>query len=447
MMNAADAIEPVAALVARRTGLFFPDSRRYALAAAIANAFARTRARSAGELVQLLDATPAAFDELVAELTIHESYFFRYPGHFEVLRQEVLPEILRRRGQGHRLRLLSLGCAAGEEPYSLALLLDQEGLSGSSAVIGTDISRPSLARAGRAVYGNWSLRTSTEEFRSRYFHREGERFRLVQRIRDRVELTYLNLAESFPSSYAVGSAGAFDVIFCRNALIYFDAASVAGAAARLFSALAEGGWLFTAAADPPLTGHAPFATVITPAGLLYRRPHGFTAQCETAAPTFDPQARQVLEREPRPTPLVVPRVQELPRGHEPPALRIRALADGGRIVEALEAAVTASRQEPNSAELHYLRAVLLSETGREREAADVLRRVLYLDGQLAVAALALGLSLRRLGDQNGARRALGGARALLASRPADEPVPLADGEIAGSLLRTIDVQIRFLGEA
>src|SRR5712691_8473543 len=93
-----DAIGPVAALVARRTGLSFPKGRRQALAAAIANAIARTRVGTARDLVELLERVPAALDELVAELTIHESYFFREPGQFEVLRRDVLPEILRRRG-------------------------------------------------------------------------------------------------------------------------------------------------------------------------------------------------------------------------------------------------------------------------------------------------------------------------------------------------------------
>jgi chemotaxis protein methyltransferase CheR len=472
-----DAIEPVAALVARRTGLFFPDLRRQALAAAIANAIARTRARTAADLVELLESVPAAFDELVAELTVHESYFFRDPGQFEVLRRDVLPEILRRRGPDHRLRLVSVGCAAGEEPYSLALLLDQEGLFGRSVVIGTDISRPSLAQATRASYGNWSLRGSAEDFRSRYFQREGERFRLIRRIRDRVEFRYLNLAEEFHPSHATGIV-AFDVIFCRNALIYFDAASVAGAAARLFSALAEGGWLVTGASDPPLAGHAPFETVMTPAGLLYRRPHGLgrsraspSPGCGTGAvgeyanallaahgepnvlaPAFEPapsfpekasgpRSSAASTRAPPPE---APCAQDAGTGPEPPAVRIRALADAGRIAEALEEAVAVSRQQPASAEVHYLHAVLLSETCRDREAADLLRRALYLDGQLAVAALALGLALRRLGDRDGARRALGHARAVLAGRPADERVTLGDGEVAGRLLVTIEVQIRLL---
>src|SRR5258708_2008556 len=288
-----DAVEPVAALVARRTGLFFPESRRQALAAAIANAIARTGARTAEDLVELLERVPAALDELVAEITIQESYFFRDPGQFEILRRDVLPEILRRCGPDHRLRLLSVGCAAGEEPYSLAILLDQEGLGGRSVVIGTDISRPSLARAAEASYGNWSLRGSVEDFRSRYFQREGSRFRLVQRIRDRVELTYLNLPADFHPSHATGIV-AFDVIFCRNALIYFDAGSIAGAAARLFSALAEGGWLVTGASDPPLADHAPFETVMTPAGLFYRPPDEPAARRQPGVPAPSIQAAPAL---------------------------------------------------------------------------------------------------------------------------------------------------------
>jgi tetratricopeptide (TPR) repeat protein len=198
--------------------------------------------------------------------------------------------------------------------------------------------------------------------------------------------------------------------------------------------------------------------VMTPAGRLYRRPDGWAARREpnVLAPTFEPapflppeaierrerRSSAASVRAPRPQ---APRVQDAGTGTASTAAgRIRALADAGRIAEALEEAAAASRLQPAAAEVCYLHAVLLSETGRDREAADLLRRALYLDGQLAVAALALGLALRRLGDRGGARRALGHARAVLAGRPADERVTLGDGEIAGRLLVTIDVQIRLL---
>ncbi|HEX4384899.1 MAG TPA: protein-glutamate O-methyltransferase CheR [Myxococcales bacterium] len=445
-MSAADAIEPVAALVARRTGLVFPESRREALSAAVANAISRTKARTAADLVAHLETVPEALDHLVSELTVHESYFFRYPGQFEILRRTVLPEILSRRGPGHQLRLLSVGCAGGEEPYSLAILLDQEGLERRSLVTGADISRPSLTRAKAGTYGRWSLRGTSDDFLSTYFRRDGDRYQLIPALRERVTFTYLNLADDF---FRQGLLGRFDVIFCRNALIYFDAATIAAAAGRILSALDEGGWVFTAASDPQLSAHAPFATVMTAEGLLYRRLTEMTAPREEPAveplappPTPPPPRRPVAVREPAvPAPATASPTVLAP---ESPAARVRALADAGNVAEALAAAETASRLAPDSTELHYLRAVLLAEAGRDRDAADVLRRVLYLDGQLAVAALALGLVLRRLGDRPGSKRALIRARALAAARPAGEPLPLADGEVSGRFVLTVDAQLRLL---
>ena len=441
-------LEPVAALIARRTGLHIPKSRHDALAAAVARSMARTRATSASELVDRLTSSPAEMEALAAELTIPESYFFRAPEQLQLLRRDVLPEILRRCGPGHRLRLLSAGCAGGEEPYSLAILLDEEGLGTQSTVIGADISRAALARATAASYGSWSLRGTDENFRSLYFQRAGSSFHLLPRLRDRVEFTWLNLGEDFHPSHATGII-AFDVIFCRNALIYFDAAGIARAAARLFASLCEGGWLFTGASDPPLSEHAPFETVPTTAGPLYRRPVRKAASAEIPAPVpfaLEPPSR-VEPRLPAAGPRPPRRESRAPRAAPASADEVRALADQGRLAEALAAAADLARSQPGSAELHFLHAILLAEAGRDREAADLLRRALYLDRKLAVGALALGFSLRRLGDPLGARRAFKQARALLAGLPPGEPVPLADGEIAGRLLMTVDIQLGLLEES
>ncbi len=448
----ATAIAPVTALLARRTGLVFPEGRQEALAAAVAGALARTGAGSPEELACLLENAPGALDDLVGEITVSESYFFRTPEQFELLRREALPEILRRRGADHRLRLLSAGCASGEEPYSLAILLEEEGLGGRSAVIATDISRPALARAAEANYGEWSLRGSPEGFRARYFRRAGDRWRLDERIRRRVEITYLNLAEDIYPSRTTGIAD-FDVIFCRNALIYFAPEVVARVAARLYSSLADGGWLFPGPSDPPLGAHAPFDPVMTAAVLVYRRPKdgavcspvGASVPIDGPAPVMPSATSLADEPAERPGRLRPP--QDENTGLETVLPRVRALADRGRVPEALEAAGAAAQRFPTSAEAHYLRAVLLTEAGRDREAADALRRTLYLDRNLAVAALVLGLALRRLGDLAGAERALRNARALLSARPADEHVPLTDGERAGRLLVAVELQLQLLERA
>ncbi len=437
----------------------FPESRQDALAAAIGKSMARNGSRTQAELAIMLDAAPRALDDLVGELTVPESFFFRTPEQFEFLRREVLPEIVARRGVGHRLRLLSAACAGGEEPYSLAILLEEEGLAASSQVIAADISRPALARALKAGYSEWSLRGTSAEFRSRYFRREDALFKLLPRLRERVELAYLNLAEDSYPSHATGIA-AFDVIFCRNALIYFSVEMVARVAARLHASLADGGWLVTSPSDPPLSEHAPFETMATTGGVLYRR-RGEQPRAEPAeilAVQAEPAVPRTTGLTPaeREAPAPVRRQQPV-RPAPPPAADpgpeaaialIRASANGGRLHEGLAAAEAAAHRFPLAPGVRYLQAVLFAEAGRDRDAANALRRTLYLDRTLSVAALLLGLVLRRLGDRAGAARALRNARSLLAQRPAGEEVALADGDRAGRLLLAVEAQLRLLeGEA
>src|SRR3546814_526285 len=104
------------------------------------------------ELVRRLGDEAPLLDELIAESTVGETYFFREPGHFAFIRDEVIPEMRRLRGVDHVLRAWSAGCASGEEPYSLAILFEEMGLASRTHIIATDISRAALLRAHEAVY-------------------------------------------------------------------------------------------------------------------------------------------------------------------------------------------------------------------------------------------------------------------------------------------------------
>jgi chemotaxis protein methyltransferase CheR len=125
-------------------------------------------------------------------------------------------------------------------------------------------------------------------------------------------------------------------------------------------------------------------------------------------------------------------------------VRAQQLGDRGQIAEALDAAGRAVREQPSSAEAHYLRALLLTEAGQDRDAAATFRRALYLRGDFALAALALGLTLGRLGDLAAAKRALLRARSIVARLPPEEPVAFGQGERAGGVLSTIDVHLACL---
>jgi chemotaxis protein methyltransferase CheR len=278
--------ETVARLVNEHTGLVFPKSSCDAVEAGTRRAMARAGVGELNRYVDLLRGRDVVLSDLIDELTVRETCFFRQPDRFEFIRRHVLPEILRRRGANHVVRAWSAGCASGEEAYSLAILFDQEGLGERSCILATDISRVALKVAAEASYGISSLRGMPEPLIRRYFHRRGYREVLDERILKRVNFVHANLAAT-GGIEASDQPHEMDLVLCRNVLIYLDRLSVGRVARRLFDSLAEGGWLVAGASDPPLAADAPFETVVTDHGVLYRR------GCGTMAPTH---VRGVMHR-------------------------------------------------------------------------------------------------------------------------------------------------------
>ncbi|HEX2091726.1 MAG TPA: protein-glutamate O-methyltransferase CheR [Longimicrobiaceae bacterium] len=438
-------LDPVLRFVGARTGLSFSPERRSAAEASVRRAMARAAVGDPAAYLSRLRADPAALDDLLAELTVGETYFFREPAQLDYIRREVLPTI----GGGRPVRAWSAGCATGEEAYSLAILLHEAGRT--ARVVGTDLSRARLSLARRARYTRWSLRGVGRELVGRYFRRTGPHFELVRGIREAVTFTPLNLAGTGYPSPARG-IWEMDLILCRNVLIYLDEETIAGVARRLMDSLGEDGWLFLGASDPSFSDLVPCEVVITDAGLAYRRAR---RSVPAAVPPPRPDPPAVREHsaggaEETVSPPAVP-VGEPDTGAEADdpgeaawVERVRSLANQGRMDDAGRACAAALDRYRTSAELSYLHAVLLAGAGLHAEAAVAARRVLYLDHDLAVAHLLLGSTLSRLGDRDGARRALRNAERLLAALPPSEPVPGSDGEPAARLAEMARVQLRLL---
>ncbi|WP_375755085.1 CheR family methyltransferase [Corallococcus exercitus] len=260
----------VLALVEERAGLAAPSCLAAALEG-IQRAMARANQDDVTRYLHEVALDHALFDDLLTELTIGETYFFRTHEHFDHLRRVVLPELRERRGQEHLLRAWSAACSSGEEPYSIAALLMAEGWEERMTVRATDVSRTALSRAQQARYTDWSLRGPSADRMRAHLKQEGRFYWLSQDVKRHVQLGYLNLAlETWPSSES--GIWQLDVIFCRNVLIYFNRATIEGVARRLHASLDDGGYLFTGPSDPPLGDYAPFEPVLTEWGVLYRKP-------------------------------------------------------------------------------------------------------------------------------------------------------------------------------
>lgn len=220
----------------------------------------------AAPYLEVLRRNEDELDALLAALTVHVTQFFRNPSTFAVLGKKVLPEILERaRRVGQRdVRLWSVGCASGEEPYSLALLLDEIASGLPVSILGTDLSREILQKAREGFYDPLRLTEVPPVVRSRYFVPERMGFRLAEEIRSRVKFERHDIVTEVPYPSA-------DLILCRNVLIYFSRQEQEGILCRFAAALREGGWLVLGKAETLLGEARTLFSSEHPGDRIYRR--------------------------------------------------------------------------------------------------------------------------------------------------------------------------------
>lgn len=389
---------------------------------------------------------------LACYLTIGETYFFRDKASLDILAQQILPALLQARAQGERrLRIWSAGCCSGEEPYSIAMLLDRlipDPETWDLTILATDINPQFLRKAEQGVYSAWSFRGTPGWLKQRYFtRRRDRRFEIAPRIRRMVRFGYLNLAEdAYPS--LVNDTNAMDIILCRNVLIYFARERAKQIVSKLHRSLVDGGWVITSPAETSATLFSEFASVQFPDAFLYRRvAHaGFhpAAAVEVANPWLvdrDATQSQAPERAIAPPAIVSGNagtpadggVDERQMLHH----RARACADEGRLAEALawcEKAIAADKLNPAH---HYLLATIEQERGHDEAAERALGRVLYLEPDFILAHVALGHVCLAAGRKPQARRHFANALTLLRACPTDALLPQADGLGVGRLIAII----------
>jgi chemotaxis protein methyltransferase CheR len=263
-------------LVREVSGLELPAARRLDLQRAVERSLAATGLADADALHRHLRGAGgrSALEAFVGDLTVGETHFFRNRPQFQALERHILPEIIERRRAARRLRLWSAACSTGEEPYSLAILVDR--LLGDRSgwdvrILGTDINRDALERARRGRYGAWSFREVPDDVASGFFVRREGAVEVAGRIREAVTFAQLNLADDCWPSAATGTVD-LDLVLCRNVLIYFGDELTRQVATKLHNALADGGWLLVAPAELSLEVFRQFAVVNRDGAVAYRKP-------------------------------------------------------------------------------------------------------------------------------------------------------------------------------
>lgn len=375
-------VEQVSALVRERAGLQLDTVMRTRLVRALEDA--RRQGEDDPSLLLRLRSDPSARQWLYDELTVQETSFFRDPAQFAGLAETVLPSL------PDPVVLWSAGCSNGQEAWSLAMVLAEQGRSGQ--VVATDLSERALARTREGRYAEREMRGLSAERRDRWFVKQGNgpgaTYTVVPALRRLVRVDRHNLATDLaPLPQA-------SVVFCRNVLIYFGRADVAAAVRRFHEVLAGDGWLFLGFSETLWTLSEAFVPVRMGEAYAYR-PAG-------APPRPGRSAEPRAVRRALPT---VPVLDDL-RGSGPgsPATPRTAFT---RVGESSDVAVLLAQGE---------RAL---RSGLAADAVSAFRGAAYLAPDLPLPHLELGLALYALGEKAAARRALQTARRVLGGSTGD----------------------------
>ncbi|MFK3724140.1 protein-glutamate O-methyltransferase CheR [Pseudomonas monteilii] len=233
-------------------GILLGENKQYLVSSRLNKLMEQQGIKSLGELVQRLQTQPRGGlrEQVVDAMTTNETLWFRDTYPFEVFKNKVIPEFIRK-NPGQRLRIWSAACSSGQEPYSLSMSIDEfertnlGQLKAGAQIVATDLSSAMLANCKTGEYDSLAIaRGLSQERLQRYFDSRGAgRWAIKAPIRSRVEFRPFNLLDSY------ASLGKFDVVFCRNVLIYFSAQVKKDILLRIHSTLKPGSYLFLGASE------------------------------------------------------------------------------------------------------------------------------------------------------------------------------------------------------
>jgi chemotaxis protein methyltransferase CheR len=373
----------------------------------------------------------AEMDVLIARLTIGETSFFRDPEQFAAIRDIILPDIFERKQSSKQLRIWSAGCSTGAEPYSLAILMARElaeRIAGwDIGIHATDLNRDFLARAAEGKFRAWTLRSAADEVKRECFSHEGHTWTIHPRYKQWISFRQMNLAAR-EFSNPLGEDARFDLILCRNVMIYFSPEINRRLIGQFHQSLEDYGWLVVGSSEHNPENYKNFSSVDASGARIYQKRPAKLAALEMAT---EPQVQP--RPAPEPKPREKPRI-EAPRERDRTDLEeLRQLADRGDWQSASEYGQRLLAGDRLNPEIHFFLALVFENLGMVDEPERSLRQALYLDRNFALAHYHLGLALKRDGQMAGAARSFGNVLKVLNGIPDETAVMAGRGITAISL--------------
>lgn len=486
-------LQPVSNFILSHTGLYFPQSKWNALKKGLKAAAADHQMDLLSFINHLLGSLPSQrlINSLASFLTIGETYFLRDKNLFQALKDSIIPDIIdSNQPNGKTISFLSAGCATGEEPYSIAILIHHIFpmlKDWKITIIGTDINPTFLDKACQGIYSRWSLRETPEQIIKKYFFQTGtNRFELVPHIKRMVKFLPLNLREH-DYAQALNILGEINIVLCRNVLMYFNEDARNQVVEKLSKLISKNGWFITGPAESGFIRSSELAPVKFSNIILHQKKAPLPGRpCAPAASwesDLRPASAAFFSHPNLSTPLPCHKtylstpsrnnqtdiesyedalkdydtgdyktsVIKLSRilTHQRPdegillieteimLLLAKSNANMGQLDEAAFWCQKAIESEKLNPEIHFLQSSIFQDAGKIKEAIGSLKNAIYLDPEFIMAHFLMGLLL--LGEKNiiESRKSLSNALSLLKNKEPDEVLTFSEGMTVARLIETI----------
>jgi len=472
-------LDQLSSFINSEMGLYFPKERRLDLLRGISESAEEFGFTDTEMCINWLLSSPLKkrqIEILARHLTVGETYFFRESRVFQALENNIISEIIRARRNGSKtIRIWSAGCCSGEEPYSIAILITRmipDIDSWKIMILGTDINVDFLEKAQKGIYREWSFRNTPFWIKERYFTRTDDGgYEIIPGIKRLVNFSYLNLvSDENPSFITLQS---FDMIFCRNVLMYFSQEQVRSVINRFYESLNDKGWLIVGSSEASHILFSQFQTVNFPGAIVYRKDvskSSFTMPettfDETEFPELQPRTltdfsklistdNEVEEEEDE----LTKAVNAYEAGHYKLAaetlkkvvndpvfsgniqvylLLARSYANLGDLKHALHWCDKGIKQNRLEFQLYQLQAEIYQEMGKINKAVESLKNVIYLEPDSFAAYFILGNLSQQLGKAKEAKKCFENAEKLLKLRERDDVLTEFDGITAGRMIHVIE---------
>jgi len=358
-----------------------------------------------------------------------------------LLREKILPELIRKKRDKRELRVWSAGCSSGEEPYSIAILLDEimpHGEDWKILILGTDINAEAIKKAERGIYTRWSFRMMNPDLQRRYFKKRDGELELDESIRRKVKFAVHDLInEPFPDPHT--GLCDMDMILCRNVFIYLTPEAIAKVVNRFTETLTEGGCLMTGHGELGVRRFEKLNSKILPGSIVYYK-------ISVSAPPSPPEVKVIRIKKPPVAKAILPAVATPPeRNHETCFKEAQRFANAGQYDEAVNCCQEALSYNAETAGPYFLMAQIFEARGDNAEAKKAFKKAIYLEPGFVAAFIELGALYEKEKNYERAAKMRASALDILSGMPPDADIEPYEGITAGEISRQLKETLGLAG--